>query len=148
MQPVTQERIEAALDALELQYFRSSEDGLTRTAFPSIMCFFEVQDIGFKITSQWLGTAKMNADKQNLRLSINELNRSLPLLRAHPIQREDGGLVALFEAPFFSSDGFSDEQLQSMLQFYFSVMHYAVEALDENFAHIKDKHPYKQEKEQ
>lgn len=138
MQPITQERIEHTLTAIGLQHFRSQHDGRTRTAFPNLVCFIEIQDIGFKITTQWLATAKMNADKQNLRLSINQLNRSLPLLRAHPAQREDGGLVAMLEAPFFSSDGFSDEQLTAMLQFYFSVVHYAAQALEDNFSHLLD----------
>lgn len=37
--PVTQERLESHLDALNLSHYRGEEDGLTRTAFP-VWCAF------------------------------------------------------------------------------------------------------------
>lgn len=138
--PVTQERIEAVLDALGLKHFRG-EDGQTHTAFPELVCFFQVADVGFKATTRWMATARDDKDIQTLRLMANDLNRAMPLVRTHPMVREDGTAIALVEAPFFAAPGVSDEQLRAMIEYYFSAIHHVKAQLGGQLAHIIDPRP-------
>lgn len=125
---ISHERIAATLKAMGLQYFQE-DSGEVRTAFPSLMVFFEVGNGGFKATARWLGIVKGD-DIQTLRLRCNEINRTMPLVRVHPVRREDDA-VAIIEATFFSNEGFSDEQLHGMLDYYFSAIHHVVNLLHE-----------------
>ena len=136
--PVTQERIEEHLDALNLTHYRGEEDGLTRTAFPGLVCFFIVDQAGFKVTTRWLALSDVSTQTQALRLECNELNRSLPLLRVHPVTREDATTVVLIEAPFFTSGAVSDGQLRKMLEFYFSGIHHVKERLEARFPQLAE----------
>lgn len=128
--PVSQDRIAATLEAMDLKYFRE-DDGDTRTAFPGLVVFFEVESEGFKATSRWMATASQPEDVETLCELSNHLNRSMPLVRVHPVRRDDGTAIAIIEAPFFSNDGFSDEQLQHMLEYFFSAIHHAAAQLRE-----------------
>ncbi|MCP1388586.1 YbjN domain-containing protein [Corynebacterium sp. TA-R-1] len=138
--PITQERIEAQLDGFGLKHFRG-EDGTTTTAFPGLVCFFQITDAGFKISTRWLATARTQDEVQALRIAANDINRSVPLVRTHPITREDGTAVALIEAPFFTTLGASDEQLKKMLEFYFSAIHHVAAQLTERVPNIVDPQP-------
>ena len=51
---ISQDRIAATLKSMGVQYFRE-DSGEVRTAFPSLMVFFEVAEGGFKATARWLG---------------------------------------------------------------------------------------------
>lgn len=135
--PITQERVEAQLDAFDLKYFRG-DDGNTRTAFPGLVCFFEFTDAGCKISSRWLGTAATPEDIETLRETANQLNRIIPLVRTHPILRSDDTAVAIIEAPLFATVGVTDEQLRQMLEFYFSSAHHVKGELKEALPHIDD----------
>ncbi|QPK84096.1 YbjN domain-containing protein [Corynebacterium qintianiae] len=137
--PVTQERIEGHLDTLNLTHFRGESDGLTRTGFPGLVCFFQVEDAGFKVTARWLPICDTNADALELRLVVNELNRSLPLVRVHPVRREDGSTVVLIEAPFFTSGAVSDEQFAAMIEFYFSAIHHVKAQLEKRLPQLAEK---------
>ena len=135
--PITQERIEAQLDAFDLKYFRG-EDGNTRTAFPGLVCFFEFTDAGCKISSRWLGTAATPEDIETLRATANELNRIIPLVRTHPILRSDDTAIAIIEAPLFATVGVTDGQLQQMLEYYFSSAHHVMAELKQALPHLDD----------
>lgn len=135
--PVTQERIEAQLDAFNLKHFRS-EEGLTHTAFPGLVVYFQVADFGFKASARWMATARTETDTRALRVKANEFNRAMPLVRTHPITRDDNTTVIIIEAPFLSNTGVTDEQLQAMLEFYFSAIHHIAGQLHEAFPQIED----------
>lgn len=134
--PVTHDRIAATLDALNLQYYR--EDGEVRTAFPALAVFFEVEPQGFKATARWMATLTEEGDIQLLRRKANELNRALPLVRTHPVVRPDETAVCVVEAPFFASDGFTDEQVRQMLEYFFSIIHHVAEEMRTTFPHIEE----------
>ncbi len=138
--PVDQERIEAMLDGFNLKHFRG-EDGTTHTAFPGLVVFFHLESAGFKISTRWLATAKTAEEITALRLAANELNRLMPLVRVHPVLREDHTAVAIFEAPFFTPGGLTDEQLQSMLEFYFSAIHHMADQLNQELPDLTDPLP-------
>lgn len=135
--PVDQERIEAMLDGFKLKHLRGA-DGTTHTAFPGLVVFFHLENAGFKISARWLATAKTPADITGLRLAANELNRLLPLVRVHPVLRDDHTAVAIFEAPFFTPGGLSDEQLQAMLEFYFPAIHHIADTLNQQLPDLAD----------
>lgn len=135
--PVDQERIEAVLDEFDLKHFRG-DDGTTRTAFPGLVVFFQIEDFGFKVSTRWLATAREHDDIQVLRSETNLLNQMLMLIRVHPIIREDGTAVVLIEAPFFTTAGVTDEQLSQMLGFYFSEIHRISERLGAHMPQILD----------
>lgn len=137
--PVTQERLERHLDTLNLTHFRGESDGLTRTGFPGLVCFFQVEDAGFKVTTRWLAVSDTDADTLELRLLCNELNRSLPLVRVHPVVRPDQTTVVLMEAPFFTSGAVSDEQLANMIGFYFSAIHHVKDRLEAGMPQLAGK---------
>lgn len=138
--PVTHDRIASTLEALGLQYYREDgrEPNEVRTAFTGLAVFFETQPQGFKVSSRWMATLEDEADIQLLRRKANELNRALPLVRIHPVVREDGTAVCIADAPFFASDGFSDEQIRQMLEFYFSVAHLMTREMRATFPHIEE----------
>lgn len=135
--PVTQERIEERLDGFGLKHFRDDE-GMTVTAFPGLACFFVVNESGFKVTTRWMATARSAEDVRTLRLAANDLNQVLPLVRVHPIVRDDNSAVALIEAPFFTAGGATDEQLTAMLEFYFSAIHHVASELTGRLPGISD----------
>ncbi|SDL68948.1 Putative sensory transduction regulator [Corynebacterium mycetoides] len=137
--PVTQERIEALLDSLDLTHFRGESDGLTRTGFPGLVCFFQVEEAGFKITTRWLPVASAEDETAELRGVVNDLNRSLPLVRVHPVRREDGTTVVLIEAPFFTSGSLDDAQLTRMVEFYFSAIHHVKGQLEKRVPQLAAK---------
>lgn len=130
--PVSQDRIASTLEALDLKYYRE-DNGEVRTAFPGLVVFFEVEKEGFKATSRWMAVVDRPEDVEKLRELANTLNRSLPLVRVHPVQREDGTAIAIVEAPFFSGDGFADEQLREMCEYFFSAIHHVASKLREAF---------------
>ncbi|WP_342319641.1 YbjN domain-containing protein [Corynebacterium mayonis] len=136
--PVTHQRIEALLTEAGLSHFRGDADGEIRTAFPGLVCFFQLDSVGFKVTTRWLATARKPKDVLNLRIAANELNRTTPLVRVHAVPRDDGSTLALFEAPFFTSGGVSDTQLRGMLSFYFTVIRELGKALEAKLPHILD----------
>ena len=140
LSPVTQERIEAQLDGFGLKHFRG-EDGETTTAFPGLVCFFTVIDAGFKVSTRWMATARKPEQVQKLRYVANDLNAVVPLVRTHPIVREDETAVAVIEAPFFTTAGVTDSQLKSMLEFYFSAIHHIAEKLGKHVPGILDPMP-------
>lgn len=125
---ISQDRIAATLKSMGVQYFRE-DSGEVRTAFPSLMVFFEVAEGGFKATARWLGIIEGD-DIETLRLRCNEINRTMPLVRVHPVRREDDAVV-LIDAPFFSNEGFTDEQVRAVLDYYFSAIHHVVNLLRE-----------------
>lgn len=129
---VTQDRIAATLEALDLKFYRE-DNGEVRTAFPGLVVFFEVENEGFKATSRWMAVVDGPEDTERLRELANTLNRSLPLVRVHPVQRADGTAIAIMEAPFFSGDGFADEQLREMCEYFFSAIHHVAGKLREAF---------------
>lgn len=135
--PVDQERIEAVLDEFDLKHFRG-DDGTTRTAFPGLVVFFQIEDFGFKVSTRWLATARTAEDIQTLRYESNTLNQMMMLIRLHPIVREDETAVLLIEAPFFTTAGVTDEQLRQMLSFYFSGIHHVAEQMRGHLPHIVD----------
>ena len=135
--PITQERVEAQLTGFGLQHFRNDE-GLTVTAFPGMVSFFEFADAGCKITTRWLGAVESQDDTRTLHLRANELNRFIPVLRVHPMTRSDGSTIALMEAPLFATFGVSDSQLTAMLEFYFSTVHQLQAELRKALPHIPD----------
>lgn len=136
--PITQERVEATLDELGLKHYRSESDDMTVTAFPSAVCFFRFDGDMFNIVARWLGTARTEEDKQALRRCVNTINRSLPRLRIHPTPWEDDALLAFVDSPFFPNGGAEDEQLKRMLDFYFSMLRYATDALNEELSELRD----------
>lgn len=136
--PVTQERIEATLDALGLKHYRSETDGLTVTAFPSAVCFFRIEGDMLNIVSRWLGKAHSDEDKAALRRAVNHLNRSLPRLRAHRVDWDDGAMLAFIDAPYFPVGGADDEQLQKILDFTFAMLRYATDTLNEQLPQLRD----------
>ncbi|PAT08832.1 YbjN domain-containing protein [Corynebacterium hadale] len=136
--PITQERVEATLDELGLKHYRSESDDMTVTAFPSAVCFFRFDGDMFNIVARWLGTARTEEDKQALRRCVNTINRSLPRLRIHPTPWEDDAMLAFVDSPFFPSGGAEDEQLKRMLDFYFSMLRYATDALNEELSELRD----------
>ena len=135
--PVDQERIETVLDEFDLMYFRG-EDGTTRTAFPGLVVFFQIEDFGFKVSTRWLATARTDNDIETLRYESNTLNQMMMLIRLHPIVREDETAVLLIEAPFFTTAGVTDQQLRQMLSFYFSGIHHVAEQMRGHLPHIVD----------
>lgn len=138
--PLTQERIEAQLDAFGLKHFRG-DDGLTRTAFPGLVCFFNIEPEGFQVTTRWLGTAQSVEDAATMRLFANELNRRMPLVRTRRHTREDGTAIVLFEGAFFTDPGVADSQLAGMLEFYFSAIHHMAEEFRGALPHLDDTLP-------
>lgn len=138
--PLSQERIEAYLDAHDLKYFRS-EDGMTETAFPGLVVFFEFANDGMKATARWMPVVRGDEDIQTARELANTLNQSMPLLRTHAVTREDGTAVVLFEAPFFTTGGAADAQVDGMLEFFFSAIHHTMGKLDEALPHLKGQTP-------
>lgn len=138
--PITQERIEAHLDANNLKHFRSSE-GMTETAFPGLVVFFQVSETGFKATARWIPVVSGETDTRTARELANHLNASLPLVRTHAVRREDATTVVLIEAPFFTNDGATDGQLNEMLNFYFSAIHHVMGQLDQALPHLKGQTP-------
>ena len=135
--PVTQERVEATLDAMGLKHYRSESDGLTVTAFPSAVCFFRLEGDMFNIVSRWLGKAHSDEDKEALRRAVNHLNRSLPRLRAHRVDWEDGAMLAFIDAPFFPVRGLDDDQLHKILDFTFAMLRYATDSLNEQLPQLR-----------
>lgn len=138
--PVDQERIEAVLDGFNLKHFRG-DDGTTRTAFPGLVLFFQIAEFGFKISTRWMATVRSAEDIQTLRIESNNLNRAMPLIRLHPITRDDGTAVLLIEAPFFTTVGVTDDQLREMLSFYFSGIHHVADQMRGHLPHISDELP-------
>lgn len=136
--PVTQERIEATLDQMGLKHYRSESDGVTVTAFPSAVCFFRLDGDMLNIVSRWLGKAHSEEEQDALRRAINHTNRSLPRLRAHRVDWEDGAMLAFIDAPFFPIGGLEDEQLIGMLDFYFAMLRYATDQLNELLPELSD----------
>lgn len=137
--PVTQSRMERHLDELNLTHFRGESDGLTRTGFPGLVCFFQFEEVGYKITARWLPVCGDDTTAAALRRTVNELNRSLPLVRAHPVRRDDGTTVVLAEAPFFTSGGIDDEQLAQQVAFFFSTIHHVKDVLERKFPALAGK---------
>ena len=127
---VSQDRIASTLNAMDVKFYREG-NGEVRTAFPGLVVFFEVEKEGFKATSRWMAVLDQPADVEKLRELANSLNRSLPLVRVHPVQREDGTAIAIMEAPFFSGDGFADQQLREMCEYFFSAIHHVAGKLRE-----------------
>lgn len=140
LSPITQERIEAQLDANNLKHFRSDE-GMTETAFPGLVVFFQVSEVGFKATARWIPVVSGDADTRTARELANHLNASLPLVRTHAVRRDDATTVVLIEAPFFTTDGATDGQLKDMLDFYFSAIHHVMGQLDQALPHLKGQTP-------
>lgn len=139
--PVTQERIAATLEALDLKYFRDEEKGDIRTAFPGLAIFFEVGEPGFKATARWMTIFNDPGEIAKLRVKANDMNRSLPLLRVHAITRNDNTAVAVMEAPFFARAGVTDTQLRQMIEFFFSIIHHCRDELKRTFPNAQDIEP-------
>lgn len=135
--PVTQERIASTLEGMDLKYFRE-DGGEVRTAFPGLVVFFEVEREGFKATSRWMAVVDEPEDVEKLREFANVMNRTLPLVRVHPVQRQDGTAIAIMEAPFFSGDGFADTQLREMCEYFFSAIHHVAGQLRETFPGLEE----------
>lgn len=135
--PATTERIGQTLDELNLKYFHG-EAGDIRTAFPGLAVFVEQQPQGFKASARWMAVLDTPKDIHDLRLKANEINRSLPLVRVHAVRRDDGTAVAIMEAPFFAIDGFTDAQLRSMLEYFFSAIHHVADLLRKQFPHVEE----------
>lgn len=138
--PATHERIAATLTSMNLKYY-TEEGGEVRTAFPGLAVFFEVGDQGFKASARWMATLSGASDIYTLRTKANEMNRSLPLVRVHPVVREDGTAVVVTEAPFFAADGFTDGQLREMLEYFFSAIHHVADEMRKQFPRIEEMTP-------
>ncbi|MCT1629313.1 YbjN domain-containing protein [Corynebacterium sanguinis] len=136
---VTQDRIEALLTDLKLNHFRDSFDGMTRTGFPGLVCYFDVNPRGFKVTTHWLGAATTRHEAIELGLVLNQLNHELRHVRAHPVARGDGKTSVLFEAPFLTAGAVTDTQLRQVIEFYFSTIHRARDVLERRVPHLASK---------
>ncbi len=135
--PVTHDRLASTLEAMNLQYYRD-EDGDLRTAFPGLAVFFQVAEEGFKTSTRWMANLTKTEDIEKARLISNQLNQSLPLVRVHPVLRDDLTCVIVIEAPFFAREGATDEQLKQMLDFYFSVIHHVAAAMRGSFPDVEE----------
>ncbi|OEY23763.1 hypothetical protein A0K93_03110 [Corynebacterium sp. BCW_4722] len=138
--PANADRIAAVLDSLNLKYFRG-EVGDIRTAFPGLAVFLEEQPEGFKASARWMAVLEEPKDIYALRLKANEMNRFLPLVRVHAVQREDNTAVVIIEAPFFATDGFTDEQLSNMIEYFFSAIHHTADVMRKQFPHVEEMLP-------
>ena len=47
-------------------------------------------------------------------------------------------MLAFVDSPFFPNGGAEDEQLKRMLDFYFSMLRYATDALNEELSELRD----------
>lgn len=135
--PVTHDRLASTLEAMNLQYYRD-EDGDIRTAFPALAVFFQVEKEGFKASTRWMATLTAREDIEKARLVANKLNQSLPLVRVHPVLRDDLTCVIVIEAPFFTREGVTDDQLTQMLDFYFTVINHVGAAMHGSFPDVEE----------
>ncbi|MBC3178634.1 YbjN domain-containing protein [Corynebacterium lujinxingii] len=137
---ISQDRIAATLKAMDLKYYQE-DTGETRTAFPGLAVFFDVANEGFKASARWMATVRGADQVATFRTRCNEINRTMPLVRVHPVRRDDDTAVALIEAPFFSNDGFSDDQIREMLEYYFSAIHHIAQLLRDALPDVEETLP-------
>lgn len=132
---VTQERLEQALTELNLNFGRD-DDGDTILGFEELLCFFTVSDINFIGWANWMGGAKTDEDIADLYLAVNEVNKEVPMVRTRVIESEGSAFpqgFALFPVP----DGASDEQLKSMVDYFFHASHMMAHLLNEQVGRLK-----------
>ncbi|MDO5677676.1 MAG: YbjN domain-containing protein [Propionibacteriaceae bacterium] len=131
---VTNERIEACLDALELNY--DTENGYVYVGFGRLICIFSAEHPMLVLDGMWAPILTEEKDVADLVGFAHTLNDRMMTPRTVVQQLEDSRARVVFGASVPIVEGMTDEQLKNAVVVALESMSSAAIELDETFPHL------------